>query len=87
MSAELGGIFFLSQGKDNEITAVSPKDAFTRLYLQTYKPKTEEAVRKTFEVLRTLCTVPCYSLSCNMTEEAVKTSFEALTIETYGDMI
>ena len=87
MSAELGGICFLSQGKDNEITAVSPKDAFTRLYLQTYKPKTEEAVRKTFEIIRTLCTVPCFAFSCNMTEEAVKTSFEALTNEKYGETI
>ena len=87
MSAELGGICFLSRAKDNEITAVSPKDAFTRLYLQTYKPKTEEAVRKTFEIIRTLCTVPCFSLSCNMTEDAVRTSFEAITKETYGDMI
>ena len=87
MSAKLGGVCFLSRAKNNEITAVSPKDAFTRLYLQTYKPKTEEAVRKTVEVLRTLCTVPCFAFSCNMTEDAVKTSFEALTKETYGDMI
>lgn len=87
MSAELGGICFLSQGKDNEITAVSPKDAFTRLWLQTYKPKTEDAVIKTVEILRTLCTVPCFAFSCNMTEEAVKTSFEALTNETYGETI
>ena len=87
MSAELGGICFLSQGKNNIITAVSPKDAFTRLWLQTYKPQTEEAVRKTFEIIRTLCTVPCCALSCNMTEDAVKTSFEALTNETYGETI
>ena len=87
VSAQLGGICFLSQGKKNEITAVEPKDAFTQLFLQTYKPQTEEAMRKTVEILRTLCTVPCFAFSCNMTEDAVKTSFEALTNEKYGDII
>ncbi len=85
ISAEIFGICFLSQGDDNIITAISPKDAFIKLYLQTYKPQTEEAVRKTFEIIRTLCTISCFSLSCDMTEQAVKTSFEALTKEKYGE--
>lgn len=87
-SAPLGGICFLSQGKDNKIGPVKPKDAFTRLYLQTYKPYGKEAMEHTMSIIRALCTVPCFELSCDISADAVKVSFEALTKEKFpGDCL
>ena len=83
--ASLGGICFLSQGKGNIISRITPKEAFIKLFLQTYKPKTEEAMIKTADIIRAVCSYPCFLLSCDMTEQAVKTSFEALTKEKYGE--
>ena len=78
-SAPLGGICFLSQSRENVVTALSPDRAFTRLYQQIYKPQTEAAMVKTVEILRSLSAVPCCELACNRSEEAVKASFAALT--------
>lgn len=78
VSAPLGGICFLMQGKNNTISPVSPKDAFTKLCLQTYKPYSEEAAEKTLEIIRRICTYPCFHLSCDISENAVKASFAAL---------
>lgn len=83
--APLCGICFLSQGKDNAICPISPSESFTKLYLQAYKPYTKEAMEKTISIIRSLCLLPCFSLSCDMSEQAVKASFEALTNEKYTE--
>lgn len=78
-SSPLGGICFLVQGKENAVTVLTQSPAFSRLYRQIYKPRTEEAMVKTVEILRRLSALPCYELICDISEEAVKASFTALT--------
>ena len=51
---------------------------------QLFMPYEAEAVVKTLDLLDSLFkNVPAYVLECDMSEEAVKTSFEALTGEKY----
>lgn len=78
-SATLGGICFLSRGSENTASALPPERAFVRLYQQIYKPHTAAAMVKTVKLLRVLSAVPCFSLVCDISEEAVKASFAALT--------
>ncbi len=82
VSAPLGGICFLSQGKDNVIKKAE-SGLFVNLFQQTYKPHGKEAVQKTLSIVKELCCVPCFTLSCDISENAVKASFEALTNEKY----
>ena len=85
-SAPLAGICLLKQGRENRISPISGQSAFLRLFSQSYMPRTEEAVRKTAELVRALSALPCWELACNISEEAVRVSFEALTGETYREM-
>lgn len=82
-SVPLGGICILSRGEKSQIMKVTPKDAFQRLYLQTYKPYQREAMEHTMSMVKALCQKPCFFLSCDISEEACKTSFEALTGESW----
>lgn len=82
VSAPLAGICVLSQGKDNRIEKLE-SGLFVRLFQQTYKPKNKDAMQKTVSLVKELCKVPCFTLSCDMTENAVKASFEALTNKSY----
>ena len=53
---------------------------------QLYLPENPEATLKTLDLLDELVrNVPLYVLECDMSEEAVKTSFEMLTGEKYED--
>lgn len=82
VSAPLTGICVLSQGKDNRIERLE-SGLFVRLFQQTYRPNNKDAMQKTVSIVKALCNVPCFTLSCDMTENAVKASFEALTNEKY----
>lgn len=86
-SAPLGGICILSQSKENAAAALPPDRAFPLLYRQIYKPRAEAAMVKTIEMLRKLSAVPCRELACDMSEEAVKTSFEALIGTKYRESL
>ena len=57
---------------------------FCRDYLADGEPSffvraDEAAVRKTAELVCGLCAQPCRELSCDISKEAVRVSFEALT--------
>ena len=82
VSAPLAGICILSQGTDNQIKSVE-NNLFVDLFQQIYKPQNKDAMRKTVLLVNELCKVPCFSLSCDISESAVKASFEALTKEKY----
>ena len=82
-SAPLGGICVLSQGTDNTVSELPRDERFMKLYMQTYRPKEKEAAEKTLSQVISLCSAPCYSISCDMTENAVRATFEALTGEKY----
>ena len=78
-AAPLAGICFLRQGTKNSMVCINGQDAFLRLYAQTYRPRTEAAVRKSVELVRALSAFPCRELTCDISEEAVGVSYEALT--------
>ncbi len=82
--APLLGLCFLEQAKENSIRKLSPAETASRLFLQILIPQKEEDAIATLDFADKLIQkVPAYLLSCNISEEAVKTSFEALTGQSY----
>ena len=80
----LKGICLLRRGEQNRIRRVTTGEVLREIVKQLYIPKEEEPVVKTLELLNELMvTVPVYLLECDISEEAVKASFEALTGESY----
>lgn len=83
-SAPLKAICILKRGKQNKIYKVNPREHFATLLNQIYLPKNEQSARKNLELFsRLISLVPLYVLECDISEAAVKTSFEALTGEKY----
>ena len=83
-SAPLKAICILKRGKENKIYKVNPREHFATLLNQIYLPKNEAAARKNLELFSQLISiVPVYVLECDISETAVKTSFEALTGENF----
>ncbi len=80
----LSGICIIHRGEENRIRRVEAGEVVTELLHQIYLPREAETVGKTLDFLDTLLKcVPVYILECDMSEEAVKTSFEAMTGERY----
>lgn len=78
--APLAGICILRQGISNRITGISGKKAVEGLLRQIYLPRDTKAAKKTLELLdRLLDRIPVYCLECDMSEQAVKASFEKMT--------
>lgn len=84
--APLRGLCFLEQAKENKVQVLSPSEAANRLFAQVLLPTEESAAVATLELLDALlaCT-PTYLLSCDISEEAVKTSFEKMTGQVYAE--
>lgn len=76
----LKGICFLRQAKKNQITQVEPGELVGAIMQQVYLPNDEMAAAQTLYLLDKLMRmVPIYVLQCDMSEEAVKCSFEKMT--------
>lgn len=79
-SAVIKGICFIRQSKENRIRRIHPAEYLVPLMGQVYLPKDEKAAGYTLELLDDMVgRVPLYLLECDMSREAVKTSFEELT--------
>lgn len=79
-SVRLKGICILEQGLKNEICRVNPLQYLNILFQQIHIPRDAEAAGKTLELFDTMMQeVPLYVLKCDISEEAVKCSYEALT--------
>lgn len=78
-SAPLAAICFLERGS-NAIQEVAPLEVLESALQQVYRPACASAAGRTLELLdRLLASVPLYRLACDVSEEAVRCSFEALT--------
>ncbi len=78
--APLKALVFLEQAKTNEITKLSISQSSMRLFQQVLFPTDEENATKSLELFDKLVQrVPAYLLKCDISETAVKTSFEQLT--------
>ncbi len=76
----LKGLCFLAQAKKNEIRKLTPKQAAGLIFSQILFPKDEENAAATLELADKIVTkIPCYLLQCDISKEAVKTSFEEMT--------
>lgn len=79
-SAPLGGICFLRRGKENKIRKLAPTECLQLLFNQVYLPKDEDAAQLTLALVDQLVQkVPLYLLECDISEGAVKCSFEGMT--------
>ena len=83
-SVPLKGLCFLEQAKENSIKKLEPSETSNRLFTQVLLPQEEESVVATLDLLDQMITVtPAYLLKCDISEAAVKTSFEEMTKTAY----
>ncbi len=79
-SVPLKGLCFLEQAPYNAICRLKPQEVNARLFTQILLPSEEECAIKTLEFVDRLITrLPCYLLKCDISTQAVKASFEAMT--------
>ncbi len=79
-SIMLSGLCIIKRGTENKIKKVNAGSVLSEIMNQVYLPYEAEAVVKTLDLLDALFkAVPVYVLECDISREAVKTSFEALT--------
>lgn len=78
-SVPLKGICFLKRGKQNHIRKMETVEALPLLIRQVYYTGNATMARKTMELLDVVFRrVPMYLLECDISEEAVKCSFNML---------
>lgn len=76
----LKGICFVHRGTTNTIRKMNSEECVMMLFHQVYMPEDATAVGQTLELLDLLVkNVPLYLLTCDISEDAVRCSFEALT--------
>ncbi len=87
-SVPLKGLCFLEQAKENSIRRLTPSEAAAKTFLQVLMPKDESNATLTLELMDKLIqTTPCYLLKCDISQTAVKTSFEAMTGKHFEDYL
>ena len=80
------GLCFLEHAKENSIRRLSPAEVTSKLFLQILMPTDEDAAVKTLELAdRLIQSVPAWLLKCDISEEAVKCSFEEMTKISFAD--
>ncbi len=85
LGVPIGAICFIERAKTNSIRRLSPSEIVPLIYQQTTQPIfSEKHMGILFGFLDGLLKeVPVYKLGCNISAEAVKTSFEQLTGEKF----
>lgn len=83
--APLKAICILKQGKINKITKIDSHLYLSELLTQIYLPTNASSAEKTLQLFNRLIeTIPIYLLECDISEDAVKISFEELTEKVYS---
>lgn len=84
IAVPVGGLVLLKRGKVNTIRKAPPTETVPFLMQQTLASKKEENTLMQVDLLdKFLKSTPAYVLECDISEEAVKTSYEALTGKKY----
>ncbi|MBE6788546.1 MAG: hypothetical protein E7539_02670 [Ruminococcaceae bacterium] len=79
-SAPLKAICLLKRAAQNKIYKVNPKQHLAAILNQIYLPKDEQSAEKNLQLFSQLLEqTPIYILECDISQAAVKTSFEELT--------
>lgn len=80
----LKGLCFIEQAKENSIRKLTVSETANRIFTQLLLPSDEANAARALELADALVTtVPAYVLSCDISQEAVKTSFEEMTGKTF----
>lgn len=84
VTVPVGGVVLLERGTVNKIEPAEKLKAVMSLLRQTFFPPKRENTDRMAELMdKFIRSVPVYRLECDMSEDAVKTSFEALTGSKY----
>lgn len=79
-SAKVAGICILTRGQENKIKRIASSEALGTLMSQTFRPAGAENLKKMVEGVIALSNrVPIWRLECNISEEAAKVSYEAMS--------
>lgn len=77
--AKVAAICEIRQGKKNAITEISPQDMLLVVMNQTIRPTELKSMDKLLNILdKLLTTVPLFRLYCDISEEAARTSYDAM---------
>lgn len=77
--AKLKGICFIEQATENSIQKIEPKEAVSLFFSQTLFRLTKEQMLKLLDIMDTILkSTPCYKLYCDMSEEAVRLSYNTM---------
>ena len=80
--APLRGLCFMERGTENRIRRLAPAEAVDRVFRQMLKPKDAAGVAETLRLADLMIRkIPVYLLSCNISEDAARLSFETMTEE------
>lgn len=84
--AKLKGICFIEQSTTNTIKRMEPKEAITLFFEQTLRRLSKEQMLKLLDIMDVILkNVPCYKLCCDMSEEAVKLSYNTMRGEDFHE--
>ncbi len=84
VTVPIGGIVLLKRGTENKIYPAKSIETVPFFMRQTMFPSRPENADRLADLLdRLIEAVPIYKLECDMSEDAVKTSFEQLTGQKY----
>ncbi len=82
MRMPIGAIVFIERSEDNWIKEITPKEAIPLILGQTIRPTNPQLMNKLLDTLDTVLThVKVYRFGCNISEDAVKTSYNAIKKE------
>ena len=77
---KLKALCFIERAQDNSIRQISASDAIEKIFRQILMPEDMVTVDALIPLLdRTLRTVPCYVLSCNISEDAAQIAYEKMS--------
>ena len=84
-SLPLNGICFIQRSSNNSIQRIAPAEALSLIMKQIYMPQDAPSLDCTLQLLDGLMNhTPLYLLKCDMSEDAVRCSFEAMTELAYN---
>lgn len=82
IKAKLGAIIFLERSENNWIEEISNQEAIPLILQQTIRPKDKNLILKLLDMLDLLLkNVKVYKLGCNISNEAVQTSYNKIKRE------
>lgn len=76
---KLTALCFIERSEDNSIKKITPSDAILRIFHQILLPDDMETVDALIPLLdKTLTTIPCYVLGCNISEQAAQVAYDGM---------